>query len=242
MHMNTATTPCKAAGWLLLCWLLSSSVVLAGTDTGKNPERVASVPPAGSRPDKGTTPARPVTGPRLPVPISSKTHQRVYPTGSELPGNLAKKAPANPRGTTPLRLLPNLPILPYKPLPLATATSLLAANQTGAFDYDPIRFTMTASKDSVAIGEEFELTIRAELLDIPPSVLFFFEEQKSFSLKVLMPEGFVQTGGDYYDHINARLNPSRPTVTYTLKGKYGTIPASQCFTLLRGPEHPNSNS
>ncbi|WP_143092955.1 hypothetical protein, partial [Arsenicibacter rosenii] len=93
---------------------------------------------------------------------------------------------------------------------------------------------MTASKDSVAVGEEFELTIKAELLDIPSNLMFFFEEQKSFSLKVIMPEGFVQTGGDYHDYISGKLTGAAPTVSYTIRGKYNETLTGNYFTLLRG--------
>lgn len=98
----------------------------------------------------------------------------------------------------PQRLLPNLSSLPIKPLKLANTTSAFV-------DYDPIWFSLQADKDSVKVGEEVTLTITADLLPISPAMLFFFEELRGFSLKVLFPRGFVQTGGSYQDRIGDKL-------------------------------------
>lgn len=110
------------------------------------------------------------------------------------------------------------------------------------FGLDPVRFTMRASKDSVKLGEEFEITIRAELLPIPPSAFFVFDEQKSFSLKLILPEGFVQTGGDYYDYIGATLTTPNQPVQYTIKGFLSRSDISPSFMLLRGPKDGNASS
>ena len=108
---------------------------------------------------------------------------------------------------------------------------------------DPIRFVMQANKTSVAVGEEFEITITAELLPILPSQMFFFDEQRSFSLKVLMPDGFEQTGGDYYDYIGTDLQTGGPALaTYTLRGKLTKSLDTIAFTLLRGPKDGASTS
>jgi hypothetical protein len=106
--------------------------------------------------------------------------------------------------------------------------------QKAALAIDPIRFTLQSNKSQVEVGEEFEITITAQLLDIPPSLMFFFEEQKSFVLKMLLPTGFEQTGGSYYDLVNGKFSnlPADP-VTYTIKGRFTQQPDSTCFTLLR---------
>jgi hypothetical protein len=119
-----------------------------------------------------------------------------------------------------------------KPLPIRT---LLGP--------DPIRFRMQANKPRVADGEEFELTITAELMPILPSQLFFFEAQRSFSLKLLLPDGFVQTGGSYYDYVGETLsNNGKTTVTYTLRGHFIRDKQPAPFILLRGPATANSMS
>ncbi|RZK99430.1 MAG: hypothetical protein EOP36_19370, partial [Rubrivivax sp.] len=107
---------------------------------------------------------------------------------------------------------------------------------------DPVRFILTANKTAITVGEEIELTIRAELLDIPPSLFFFFEDQKSFSLKLLLPDGFEITGGTYTDFIGATLDlQSKPAVEYTVKGKF-TRYSPEPFTLLRGPKQVSTQS
>ena len=98
---------------------------------------------------------------------------------------------------------------------------------------DPIRFVMQASEDSVQLGEEFTITITAELLPILPSQLFFFESQKEFKIKLLMPQGFVQTGGDYYDYIGDSFTRGKTTATYIIRGYYSK-PVDEPFVLLRG--------
>ncbi len=102
---------------------------------------------------------------------------------------------------------------------------------------DPIRFTMHASKTNVRVGEEVEITVTAQLLDISPQSMFFFEQQKAFSIKVLMPAGFEQTGGTYHDYIGADL-AGRPgeVVRYTIHGHLAQPLKSALFTLLRGPK------
>jgi hypothetical protein len=156
-----------------------------------------------------------------------------YTTGDD--ENDGKHLPVPVRGTKPKKKslgrgivvgeIPPLKTLPVRPAYLPIKSTLFN---------DPIRFTMTASKDSVAVGEEFEITIRAELLPITPSMMFFFEEQKSFSLKMLMPEGFVQTGGNYFDYVGGTLRPENAVQTITLKGQLlVSTKGESCFNLLR---------
>lgn len=156
-------------------------------------------------------------------------------TPSSEDDNDDKHLPTRPGAGTPKRKpvrkgivgeVPPIKTLPIRPVKLPF--------QPVAFN-DPIRFTMTANKDSLAIGEEVEITIRAELLPITSSMMFFFEEQRSFSLKVLMPEGFVQTGGNYYDYVGGTLRAENATQTITLKGHQTTnLRKGSCFSILRG--------
>lgn len=130
-------------------------------------------------------------------------------------------------------ILPDVPAIAGMPIKLPVSSPLPWSRLLNPAGPDPIRFTMRASKDSVAMGEAFEITITAELLDITPQSMFFFEEQKSFSLKVLMPEGFVQTGGDYVENIQGKptLNQS---VNIKLSGhfQHSRNPVT-CFQLVR---------
>ncbi|WP_211243803.1 hypothetical protein [Runella limosa] len=107
---------------------------------------------------------------------------------------------------------------------------------------DPIRFTLHASQPTISVGEEVEITITAQLLDIPASSFFVFEEQKSFSLKLLLPKGFVQTGGDYQEYIGAQLSTQNNTFTKRIRGVFTSLSENPCFVLLRGAYHANSSS
>ncbi|MBD2704832.1 hypothetical protein IC229_29645, partial [Spirosoma sp. BT702] len=103
---------------------------------------------------------------------------------------------------------------------------------------DPIRFLMQANKASIAIGEEVEITITAELMPILPSQMFFFEAQRSYRLKVLLPKNFVQTGGTYYDYVGGSLSTNgNKKEQYTIKG-YFIEAIVEPFILLRGGKDP----
>lgn len=99
---------------------------------------------------------------------------------------------------------------------------------------DPIRFTIESNKTEVDPGEEFELTITAELIDISPSLFFFFEEQFSYSIKLLAPSDFEQTGGNYTDFVGASLSLAQPKMVYTVKGRLTTT-QNAYLSILRGP-------
>ncbi|GAB3960646.1 hypothetical protein GCM10028805_58250 [Spirosoma harenae] len=126
------------------------------------------------------------------------------------------------------------------PLPLPKPLSLAWRKPLGP---DPIRFTLHASKTYLKVGEEVDLLITAELLPITPSQLFFFESQRSFSVKLLIPEGFEQTGGDYYEYIGAELRQDGITsIAYHLRGRFVQPAANAKFTLLRGPKDASVTS
>lgn len=99
---------------------------------------------------------------------------------------------------------------------------------------DPIKFTFTPSKPTAMLGEEIELTLTAELLDISPRLLFTLEELRSYSIKVILPQDFIQTGGTYLNFANGTLDPANSKHTYTIKGRYLDKPAlDDCFKVLR---------
>jgi hypothetical protein len=111
-------------------------------------------------------------------------------------------------------------------------------------DNDPIRFTLASDKKEVKVGEEIEITIKAELLDISPLLYFTFEELRGYSLRVLMPNGFVQTGGNYTDYISDEIRPNdaQKRRVYTIKGYFTSLPEDATFTLIRGSRDFNDKS
>jgi len=99
---------------------------------------------------------------------------------------------------------------------------------------DPIKFTLMPSKSTVSLGEEMELTLTVELLDISPKLLFTFEELRNYSIKIILPQDFIQTGGTYLNSATGTLDPANPKHTYTIKGRYLDKPAlDDCFKILR---------
>jgi hypothetical protein len=102
-----------------------------------------------------------------------------------------------------------------------------------AFDFDPVRFTLSSDKPSVKTGETFEITITAEYLNVNPNLVFTFEGANKYNLKLLLPNGFIVTGGNYYDYLSGQVDRNNPRNTYTLKG-YFEFEDGSCFKLLRG--------
>lgn len=107
---------------------------------------------------------------------------------------------------------------------------------------DPVKFTLETNASRIQIGEEMEIVIKASLLELPSNTVFVFKENYSFKIKLVAPDGFVQTSGTYSDYIGTTLSPARPAVTYTVKGKFATSTKVNKFTLLRGNQNANDQS
>jgi hypothetical protein len=108
---------------------------------------------------------------------------------------------------------------------------------------DLFMFTATANKDSVAVGEEFELTVRVEWVDFGHgSAITFLPQWYKYALKVVMPDGFIQTGGNYVDLCSEPVNADNSRATFTIKGKFEHTPSKPVFTILRGFEGSNEKS
>ncbi len=135
----------------------------------------------------------------------------------------------------------NHSIPPLKPLSLKTYRTFMPNVRTPR-SVDPVLFRMKSDKKEVKVGEEIELTITAHLTEIPSAAFFTFEHQKEFSIKVVMPEGFIQTGGNYTDYIGETLSSQKYTVKYTLRGYFTQLTDSPVFTLLRGAKNTGPNS
>ena len=127
---------------------------------------------------------------------------------------------------------------------VAKAGRALPAQPVTSPANDPIRFTMQVDKQQVAVGEAVELTVRAELLNVSPSLLFFLPGSNAYTLRLLLPETFRQTGGDNLgEYVPQTLtHPARPSRTYRIRGYFTAPGGSTCFRLLRGPGEANSQS
>ncbi|QHV98238.1 DUF6973 domain-containing protein [Spirosoma endbachense] len=110
------------------------------------------------------------------------------------------------------------------------------------FDSDPIRFSLTVNKRHVKPGEVVDVEITAHYLAILSSQLFVLPGANAFRLKLLLPDGFVQTGGDYTDYIGTELSSANPTITYKLKGYFARASSRVEFRLLRGSAQANEST
>jgi hypothetical protein len=112
---------------------------------------------------------------------------------------------------------------------------------TQTFGGDPILFSITSKKKTVAIGETVEIKVVAQLMDAAAANYFVFEELKGYTLKVVMPKSFIHTGGSYQDYIRGELSPITNRIEYTIIGKF----EGQCndceFKLLRGKLNAESS-
>jgi Ig-like domain CHU_C associated len=152
---------------------------------------------------------------------------------------------ATPVLTTPLkqeeeRTLPvDLPMLTNKNVQLLSTNLGLQKN----LGPDPFTFTIITSKDSVSINEEFEVSIKVNWVDFGVNTgVRFLPEWYKYTLKVLMPKGFLQTGGDYTDYCTKPVDAQNPEAIFTIKGKFEYQPADAKFTVLRGFEGSNDLS
>ncbi len=107
--------------------------------------------------------------------------------------------------------------------------------------FDPVRFSIRAKSDSILLGKEIELTIKAEFLDVHPQLMFTDEGSNEFTLKMLFPKEFVVTGGSYYDFIRGKVSKESPTQTFTVKGYFGIVTPNAEFRLLRSHNEATSN-
>jgi hypothetical protein len=107
---------------------------------------------------------------------------------------------------------------------------------------DPIRFTIKTDAGHITLNEEFEIRITASYTALNPNLVYVFEGSNSFKLKVVTPEGFQQTGGTFRDFAGVELTKSKPTITYTLKGKFTSPTNDGSFLLLRSHRNATTDS
>ncbi|WP_337044427.1 LamG-like jellyroll fold domain-containing protein [Emticicia sp. 17c] len=108
--------------------------------------------------------------------------------------------------------------------------------------FDPVRFRLSASKDSIAIGEEFEIKITAEFVDVNHALMFQFEGSNEFTLKMLLPDGFIQTGGTYYDFVQGKVTKENPRQEFAIRGFFEKANELNEFKLLRGAKGAGINA
>jgi Ig-like domain CHU_C associated len=108
---------------------------------------------------------------------------------------------------------------------------------------DLFLFSMSSEKKEVRIGEEFELIVKVDWADFGVNNgVRFLPEWYKYTLKVVFPEGFKQTGGDYEDYFSKLVDATNTQAIFIIKGKFEFIPKDNTFKILRGFEGANEKS
>lgn len=107
---------------------------------------------------------------------------------------------------------------------------------------DPIRFSMSTNASHITLNEEFEIKITAKYIALNPNLIYVFEGANSFKLKLVLPEGFQKTGGTYSDYVGTELTATKPSISYTIKGKFTTATSDGSFMLLRSHKNATAES
>lgn len=150
-----------------------------------------------------------------------------------------------------IALITGVPTYPPAVGLLPPATGLKAshpARRTKAGDpdklsADPIRFSIQCDKRQINLNEEVTLTITAQLLTVSSSQLFFVPGTNDYTLKLILPPGFEQTGGDFTDYVAGTLSAaSRPVITYRVRGRFRAVTPGTSFRLLRSHGQANDQS
>ena len=104
---------------------------------------------------------------------------------------------------------------------------------------DPIKFTISTSETHIELDKEFELTITAEYMNVSPNIAFVLEGSNLFVLRLILPEGFTRTGGDFQDFVKVSLDKNNSRASYKVRGKFTTSDSPGTFQLLRS--HRNAD-
>ncbi len=100
---------------------------------------------------------------------------------------------------------------------------------------DPIRFRIRSEAKAAETGKPIKLIITAFLTDLHPNYVNFYEHWTGYTLKLLIPKGFVVTGGTYSDYVTGKFSLSgNREANYTMEGYFENVPENPCFELLRG--------
>ncbi len=106
---------------------------------------------------------------------------------------------------------------------------------------DCIRFEIKASKDRIAPGEEFELTVRMSFIEELP-LSWRQSDCNHFSLQLVLPEGFVRTGGDYRDFLPVSLNERNKVREVKVRGHVEKGLKELSVMVLKGPEKSDEHT
>ena len=80
-------------------------------------------------------------------------------------------------------------------------------------------------------------------MNLSPNLLFFLPGSNAYTLKMLLPEGFQQTGGNLTEFVTGELAyPAQSEVTYSIRGIFTSTTSNACFRLLRSHGHANNQS
>lgn len=135
------------------------------------------------------------------------------------------------------------PILPIAKNVVTPPTVSLAKKAGRPITNDPIRFDITANTQQITVGEEIELSVTARLMNISPNLMFFLPGSNAYTLKMLLPAGFQQTGGTLTEFVTGELAyPGKAEATYTVRGFFTSTAQNACFRLLRSHGQANSQS
>jgi hypothetical protein len=107
---------------------------------------------------------------------------------------------------------------------------------------DPIKFTISTQATHVGLNEEFQIDIKASYMYLPSTTVFVFEGSNAFRLKLVLPDGFEQTGGTFSDFVGSELSSTKPYVSYTVKGKFTRNSGDGVFQLLRSHRKADNQS
>jgi Ig-like domain CHU_C associated len=108
---------------------------------------------------------------------------------------------------------------------------------------DPFRFTISSNKDSVAVGEEIELKVTVDWVNYGVNNgVSFLPEWYKYTLRVVTPKGFTQTGGDYTDFCTKPVDANNRQAVFTIKGQFEYKSDDTFFLVLRGFEGSNAES
>jgi hypothetical protein len=157
--------------------------------------------------------------------------------GSLLPIHSGKLIQPGSHGE-PAALLTSTPVNAGTPPGKSSISNLLSRldNPVSLFKTspDPIRFVVQSDKQQISLNEEVNLTITVQLLNITPNQLFYVPGSNAYTLKMMLPAGFEQTGGDFGDYVTGNLSyASQPEMVYHIRGRFKSVTAGTSFRLLR---------
>lgn len=103
---------------------------------------------------------------------------------------------------------------------------------------DCIFYNITSDKNNYQIGETVKIKIKAQFYD-NLNLSYRDEECQKITLKVVLPKGFVQQGGNYYDFIALSFDRNNNSQELEIIGHFTEFNDNASFVLLKGPKTSN---